>query len=107
MFTISKFSMLCIALLGFSFTASTQAEVTTAQKPTKIDLSTLQTQADKGDAKAQYMLFQSYWGKDNDQALKYLNLAAAQDYPLALNGLGWVYYKGDGVPQDYQKAVLY
>ncbi len=45
--------------------------------------------------------------KDYDQALQILKKAAKMGYNAAYYGLGKMYYKGQGVPQDKQKARVY
>ena len=39
--------------------------------------------------------------------MELFQLAADQGSTLAINDIGWVYYKGDGVEQDYNLAVKY
>ncbi|MBY6089208.1 caspase family protein [Maritimibacter alkaliphilus] len=73
----------------------------------------LQRAADAGSAEAQYELGIQYeTGKgvtaDNARALDYYMAAARQDYPDALNDLGFFYYQGMlGLPADPQKALIY
>lgn len=81
--------------------------VTRQVQTTQPDIAQLETQADKGQAKAQYQLFLFYKNLDPILALRYLNQAVQQDYPLALNAMDWLYYKGDGITQDNQKAVAF
>ena len=66
--------------------------------------------AEKGNAKAQYMLGGMYSEglggvQDYKEAVKWYRLAAEQGDAKAQHQLGVVYHFGRGVPQDYQEAV--
>jgi TPR repeat protein len=39
------------------------------------------------------------------KAVELFEKAAEQGDPHAQNNLGWMYYEGNGVPQDYKKAI--
>ena len=65
----------------------------------------------EGDAEAQFLTgsFYNYGDgiitEDKAKALKWWLKAAEQGYAKAQVGLGELYYRGDGVPQDYAEAV--
>ena len=66
--------------------------------------------AEKGNAKAQYMLGGMYSEglggvQDYKEAVKWYRLAAEQGDAKAQHQLGVVYHFGRGVPQDYKEAV--
>ena len=66
--------------------------------------------AEKGNAKAQYMLGGMYseglgGAQDHREAVKWYRLAAEQGDAKAQHQLGVVYHFGRGVPQDYKEAV--
>ncbi|MDT8857532.1 caspase family protein [Paracoccaceae bacterium Fryx2] len=69
--------------------------------------------ADAGYAEAQFELAQLYeigLGVEQDipRAVALYHSAAAQDFPDALNDLGFLYYQGDlGVARDPEKALAY
>ena len=63
-----------------------------------------------GDSDAQFTLSQMYQegigvNKDIQAAIKYYELASAQQELRAEYNLGLLYLKGDGIPADYEKAV--
>lgn len=51
-----------------------------------------------------FMAKQYYIEKDYDTAAKLFQLAADQNYHCAVNNLGVMYLKGQGVPKNYEKA---
>ncbi len=62
--------------------------------------------ADQGDANAQSNLGIRYANDLNHkEAFKWFRLAADQGIARAQFKLGWMYYVGDGVPQDYKEAL--
>jgi TPR repeat protein len=69
--------------------------------------------ADRGFAQAQAWMGALFEhpkenGKpDYAQALAWYKKAADQGDSLGENGLGWMYYTGEGVPKDYAKALLW
>lgn len=68
--------------------------------------------AEMGNVQAQVALGSYYLDgkllpKNQVLGLKWTEAAAKQNDGLALNNLGWLYYKGTGVKQDYKKAVAY
>ena len=74
------------------------------------DINTLEQQAQKGDAEAQYNLGEMYAigrvvPKNYAQAHKWFRLAADQGNTDAQYILGLMYEEGLGVPQDYAQAV--
>ena len=44
-------------------------------------------------------------GEKYEEALEWYTLAAEQSHAGAQNNLGWMYSRGDGVPQDNGTAV--
>jgi TPR repeat protein len=75
------------------------------------DFPDLRREAEKGDAEAQYQLGERYYDErardpaKDAEAQKWLRLAAAQGNGKAEDRLGWIYYHGNGVPQDYVEAA--
>jgi TPR repeat protein len=71
--------------------------------------SKLQSQAENGDALAQYKVAQSYLGHPTNEnyqsGLKWLRASAAQGNASAEFLLGHLYEHGQGVPRDYAKAA--
>lgn len=69
--------------------------------------------ADLGDDGAMYNLSFYYWNgdapvtKDISEALKWKEKSAETGCPWALNDLGNIYYFGNQVPQDYDKAYYW
>jgi len=70
--------------------------------------------AEKGVAGAQYELGATYYGKgyvgapkDDKESIRWYRLAAEQGFALALSQLGYAYYEGKGVPQDYVQAYAW
>lgn len=66
--------------------------------------------ADLGNAEAQALIGSYYSSGDeqnNEESLRYLERAGAQKNPMALCRLGLKYFTGEGVPQDYVKALKY
>jgi TPR repeat protein len=81
-----------------------------AQPSASTSFSKLQSQAEQGDAVAQYNLAQSYLRKNptNEEyqsALKWLRASTAQGNEDAEFLLGYLYEHGQGVPRDYAKAA--
>lgn len=75
------------------------------------DFPDLRRAAEKGDADAQFRLGERYYDErvrdpaKDAEAQKWLGLAAAQGNAQAADRLGWIYYRGNGVPQDYAEAA--
>jgi uncharacterized protein len=74
------------------------------------DLEELRSNAEKGDAVAQFNLGQSYMQgegvqKDPAEAVKWWREAAEQGFAKAQNNLGAAYANGEGVPKDDVEAV--
>lgn len=70
----------------------------------------VQSRAVLGDSDAQFTLSQMYQdgvgvNKDVQAAIKYYELATAQQELRAEYNLGLLYLEGNGVPADYEKAV--
>ena len=70
--------------------------------------------ADSGNAIAQNNLgFNYLYGingfiKDIEKAIKYLNLAAAQEQVNAMTTVGWTYFTGEhGAPKDNEQAIYW
>ncbi len=62
-------------------------------------------QAERGDAKAQFMLGVMYANEDDyRKALHWYEKAAVQGFAEAQCHLGMLYADGIGIPQDYEKA---
>lgn len=87
-----------------------------AEALNKDDLPRLMQQAKGGSVIAQSVLGLAYrqgFGvginevRSNQQALKWLAMAAAQQMPFALNEIGEMYFLGHGVSRDVQKARSY
>ncbi|MGV0035109.1 MAG: tetratricopeptide repeat protein [Candidatus Azotimanducaceae bacterium WSBS_2022_MAG_OTU7] len=69
------------------------------------ELDGLRSQADQGDATAQFILGVIYdsgirVSEDDKEAVKWYRLAADQGYATAQNNLGGMYLNGEGVPED-------
>jgi uncharacterized protein len=76
------------------------------------DLSTLQTQANQGDAEAQNGFGELYakgkgMPQDYAQARAWYEKAAVQGHPHAQNNLAELYFAGLGGPQDYVRAYMW
>ncbi len=74
------------------------------------DLESIQTQADRGDADAQFSLGLKYassvgTAQDYDLAARWYLKAADQSHSLAQFNLGIMYIKGHGVPRDEATAM--
>lgn len=75
------------------------------------DFPDLQRAAEKGDADAQFRLGERYYDErvrdpaKDAEAQKWLHLAAAQGNGQAEDRLGWIYFRGNGVPQDFAAAA--
>jgi len=84
---------------------------TAADGTTLPDFPDLRRAAEKGSADAQYQLGERYYDERvrdparDAEAQKWLRMAAAQGNAQAEARLGWIYYRGNGVPQDYAEAV--
>src|ERR1700720_3334422 len=90
--------------------ATVQFSYAAPQSPRNASVSSskLRSQAENGDALAQYNLAQSYLGNDptneNYQSgLKWLRRSAAQGNASAEFLLGYLYEHGQSVPRDYTK----
>lgn len=78
------------------------------QKPS--DVALWKSEAEAGDAKAQFWLGTAYERgrevkQDFVQALRWLTKSATQDNADAQNLLGQMYEDGEGVPADYAQAA--
>ena len=69
--------------------------------------------ANNGDAVSQNNLGFNYlygingYSKDIEKAIKYLNLAAAQEQVNAMTTVGWTYFTGEyGAPKDNEQAMF-
>src|SRR5258705_1333203 len=81
-----------------------------SQQNASTTFSTLRSQAEQGDAVAQYNLAQSYLrhdptDEDYQSALKWLRASTAQGNAGAEFLLGYLYEHGDAVPRNYAKAA--
>ena len=65
----------------------------------------LRREADQGNAVAQRKLGQEYEHADPGEAVRWYRVAADQGDVLSRCLLGIMYYRGEGVPQDYAAAV--
>lgn len=69
------------------------------------DLMDLKSNADSGDVSAQFELSRRYLNGDgleqnDDEAIRWLRMAAEGGLPRAQAGLGWMYAAGRGVNKD-------
>ncbi len=76
---------------------------------TEFNLAALEAKAEEGDVEAQYeMGWRHAIGMDveldDDDAVEWLQRAAAAGHSLAQNNMGARYYSGDGVDQDLKQA---
>ncbi len=76
---------------------------------TAADIAQLRTQAEQGEAEAQFSLGLMYHtgegvAQDYQAAVEWYRKAAAQDVGGAVYNLGLMYMNGQGVAQDYQEA---
>ena len=85
--------------------------ITSSQADQKNDLI---KDANEGNAIAQnnlgfnYLYGQNGFAQDTDKAIKYLNLAAAQDQVNAMTTVGWIYFTGEfGAPKDHDEAIYW
>jgi TPR repeat protein len=75
------------------------------------DYPALRREAEKGDAEAQFALGERYYDERvrdaarDAEAQKWFRLAADQQNARAEDRLGWIYFRGNGVPQDYAAAA--
>src|ERR1700733_8236052 len=81
-----------------------------SQQSASMSFAALRSQAEQGDAVAQYNLAQSYLhhdptSEDYQSAVKLLVASTAQGNPDAEFLLGYLYEHGQGVPPDYAKAA--
>jgi len=82
-----------------------------SQQNLSTPFSKLQSEAEQGDAVAQYRLAQSYYLRPNptkedyQSVVKWLRASAAQGNVHAEYLLGYLYEHGKGLPQDYAKAA--
>jgi TPR repeat protein len=69
--------------------------------------------AEKGSKDAQFYLAEAYrYGSDGlekniSEALKWYKIAAENDHYEAMSELGFIYYRGEGVTQDYNEAFYW
>ena len=68
----------------------------------------LEQAAQKGFVLAQHHLaYRFYSLKSYKEAIKWLELASQNGYKTSMNLLGSMYHQGQGVPQDYKKAMKF
>ena len=97
--------------------ASTNTQTFTPQSPDiqamPLDISALKKRAEKGDAKAELILGESYYvganglPQDDTQAAAWYRKAAEQGLAYAQYNLGLFYDVGRGVPQDSAQAAAW
>jgi TPR repeat protein len=91
--------------------AAKDSSFTTADGTALRDFPDLRRQAQQGNADAQFQLGERYYDErvrdpaKDAEAQKWLRMAAAQGNGRAEDRLGWIYYRGNGVPQDYVQAA--
>ncbi len=98
------------ALISFRFLSRPAADASAAVNPPPIDVASVRSKAESGDAKAEVQLAQLYAkgeGVTNSyvEAAKWFQRAADQTNSDALLGLGELYEAGQGVPKDLDQAV--
>lgn len=99
----------------FSVSAVAQDSNTATPSPSpekRMDVVSLRQRAQKGDAKAAYLVGWSYMTgsgvpRDYREAAEWYREAAAQNLADAQFVLGFLYEHGDGVAQDYKRALSY
>ena len=101
------FFLFCISILSLLPGCGTPKTTPTSEALARI------SEAEKGDANAQYGLALDYkYGfqglpKSQKKYIEYLQLAAQQGHLPARVALSHNYLRGDGVPKDYAKAAFY
>ncbi len=81
--------------------------------PSESYIDKLKRTADEGNGDSQLDLAYMYlYGTDEiepdfDQAIKYYDMAATQNDPIALNNLGSLYFSGIGTKRDIPKSLMY
>lgn len=100
-----------VSALAFAL-AAVAASPAIAQAPTpEIDVQEVRARAEANDPQAQttlgtlYQLGQGGLKADYKEALKWFQRAAQQGEPGAMYRLGYMYYSGQGVPQNVPEAV--
>jgi TPR repeat protein len=94
--------LLCVTAVAFS---PAQPNPTNVQASGQRDAQ-LESQAENGDAAAQFSLGYRYdQAGDYDQALKWYHKGAEQGYALAQSALGSMYQMGRGVAQNFGEAL--
>ncbi len=88
------------------------AKISPKKKKIKPKVTTMLNAAQLGNAEDQYDMGMRYllgykMGPDNQQAIYWLNLAAAQNHPYAMYQLGSEYLAGNIVQRDINKALHY
>ena len=78
----------------------------------QLDIQSLQTRAEQGDATSAYLVGRSYMTgsgvpQDDTQAAKWFLQSAALGFPDAEFALAYLYEHGQGVPRDYERAFSY
>ncbi|MCR5259241.1 MAG: sel1 repeat family protein [Desulfovibrio sp.] len=101
-FTLAAALLSCLPLLG-------PAQTACAGEWTPETIAALKTQAETGNAEAQYSLDMRYdegegVPQDYAEARRWLEKAALQGHAKAQCSLGILYYKGQGVRQNYAEA---
>jgi TPR repeat protein len=113
-----KFTLLAAALLLASHPARAaetgvlSGNGAEAAAPTAADIVSLKTEADKGDAGAQYKLGLAYAdgaGVDKDPAIaaQWFRKAALQGNAPAQSNLGFLYQQGQGVQRDPAESAVW
>jgi TPR repeat protein len=100
------------AIIGFQFVARPSAENAAAVKAPPIDVASVQSKAESGDAKAQVQFARLYAkgeGVTNSyaEAAKWFRRAADQGNSDGRLGLGELYEAGQGVPKDLDQAIKF
>lgn len=97
-------------LLAYLYVSQPSATTANPSKRPPIDISTLRTRAEQGNAKAQAELGDAYVSGEGltnsySEAAKWYRLAADQTNAAGQFGLGQLYEAGRGVPKDQTQAV--
>jgi hypothetical protein len=97
------FSLVTLVLL-FGFISPSVA-ATSEEKEMADAILTIKTLADQGDAKAQYILGSLYQKfEEHHTAFEWFEKSALQGNEASQSKVGFLYYTGLGVRQDYAKA---
>jgi TPR repeat protein len=104
--------LLCLFIFASARPSFCQTHQSVAANNNHDEIKTLQSAAEKGDARSQCLLGMSFLmgkgvPKDYPKGVKWLQKAADQGVMQAQNMLGLMYRDGEGVPKDYIKAGEY